>query len=91
MFPEKVRTPVTKGQSVSKLFTRTDLERAARLAAFGALLSPKSDPEVHINAAVTTVANEAPTYYDEHTIRDILGPDALRALLDCVDHRPTRD
>lgn len=72
-----------------KLYTKSDLERAARLAATAALLFPTTDPEQHIADAVLTVSGEAPAYYDEHQIRDVLGPDAVRALLDRVDHRPT--
>ena len=70
-----------------KLFTKSDLERVARLAATRALLFPDQNPETHIMDAVHVVAREAPEYYDEHTIRDALGADALRTLLDCVDHR----
>ena len=73
-----------------KLFTKSDLERAARLAATAAYLRG-GDPETHLAAAVATVAQESPRYYDEHQIRDALGPDALRTLLDRVEHREARD
>ena len=81
-----------------RLFTKSDLERAARLAANAALLFPTTDPEQHISDAVATVSREAPEYYDEHRVKELLAlaatngySVALRALLERLDHRETRD
>ena len=60
------------------------------MAATNALLRG-GNPESHIHDAVQAVAREAPEYYDEHTIRDVLGEAALHALLERVDHGEARD
>ena len=80
-----------------KLFTKSDLERAARLAANAALLLG-GDPEAHIHAAVATVSLEAPEYYDEHRVKELLAlaatrgyTEAVRALLERLDHGEARD
>lgn len=53
-----------------KLFTRSDLERCARLTTLHRLVD--SDPEAAIARAVESVSAEAPAYYDEHTIKLML-------------------
>jgi hypothetical protein len=61
-----------------KLYTRTDLERAARLAARAALRGLAEEPAV--GDAVARVANDAPEYYDEHTVRELIETAAKRGL-----------
>ena len=53
-----------------KLYTRTDLERVARLTTLHRLVD--SDPEVAIARAVESVTAEAPPYYDEATVKLML-------------------
>ena len=53
-----------------KLYTRNDLERAARLATLQFVAG--GDPEAAIQAAVASVAEDAPAYLDEPTIRKML-------------------
>ena len=59
-----------------KLFTRTDLERAARLAHRAAARG--APEELATGDAVATVANDAPEYYDEHTVRELVQVAAKR-------------
>ena len=54
----------------SKLFTRTELERASRLAV--GFFVADGDPEAAISRAVKSIAQEAPSYYDEPTVRKML-------------------
>ena len=74
-----------------KLYTKTDLERAARIAALRFKFRG-GDPEEHIQEAVLAITQEAPDYYDEHFIREHLGEEALRKLyLVSLDNRATSD
>lgn len=54
-----------------RIFVRTDLERAARLAILD-FLADGGDPEAAIAKAVRGVADEAPVAYAEETVRDLL-------------------
>lgn len=54
----------------SKLFTRSELERAARLSV--GFFVAQGDPEAAITRAVTAIAQESPAYYDEPTVRKML-------------------
>lgn len=54
----------------SKLFTRTELERAARLSV--GFFVADGDPERAITRAVASIAQESPAYYDETTVRRML-------------------
>lgn len=45
-----------------KLFTKSDLERAARLSLLLRVREPEGDPELAIREAVATVANETQDY-----------------------------
>lgn len=53
-----------------RLYTKSDLERAARLAV--AYHVKGDEPEVCISNAAQTIANDAPSYYDEVTVKLML-------------------
>ena len=53
-----------------KLFTKSDLERAARLAATAARI--QEDVEHAVAEAVEMVAAETPPYYDEATVKRMI-------------------
>ena len=55
---------------MTKLFTKSDVERACRLATLHALV--ERDPEAAIARAVADVADEAPPYYSEETVKLML-------------------
>lgn len=52
-------------------FTKTDLERCARLAVLGTL-QKNSDPELAIAKAVISIAEESPGYYEAPGIEDLV-------------------
>lgn len=54
-----------------RVFTRTDLERACRLAVLRYVAEP--NPELAVMAAVRSVAADSPPYYGEPEVRDLLG------------------
>jgi len=53
-----------------KLYTKGDLERAARLATLHALV--ERDPEAAVARAVRDVVDDTPPYYDEATVKLML-------------------
>lgn len=55
---------------MAQLFTRTDVERAARLATLHRMV--ERDPEVAIAKAVATVCEEGPLFYSEEEVRQML-------------------
>lgn len=56
-----------------RLFTKTDIERAARLALLH-FMAPgcQGDPERAISSAVSGVTDDAPLYYSEEEVRQLL-------------------
>lgn len=59
-----------------KLFTRSDVERAARLAALAVVnerfASGTEGVEYAVSIAMDTVTEETPPYYDEETVKKML-------------------
>ena len=55
-----------------RLFTASDIERAARLAAQNAMLSSNHEIEPCVTHAVAIVAGESPLYYSEEEVRQML-------------------
>ncbi len=55
-----------------RLFTASDVERAARLAAVHATAFINSDPETVVRNAVNAVTDDAAPYYSEDEVKQIL-------------------
>lgn len=54
-----------------KLYTKTDLERCARLAVL-AHATDREDSETAVARALAVVVDDAPMYYDEPTVKMLL-------------------
>ena len=53
-----------------KLYTKSDIERAARLAVLYTVKG--DDPEAAISAAARLIADDADDYFDQYTVRKMV-------------------
>jgi len=53
-----------------RLFTKSDVERAARLATLHKLVD--ADPEVAVQKAVSSVCEDGPVYFSEGEVKQML-------------------
>jgi hypothetical protein len=75
-----------------RLFTRGDLERAARLALLRQVQEPEGDPETAIAHAVLTVTEETPQYLSRDQALEAAhlvaqGVEPLKAVKAVLDER----